>query len=68
MPGSARLKAECEFRSRVVLLEFPSYDEALTCYRSDAYQAARDIRLRCADSAILAMEGRDELVRNEHIR
>jgi uncharacterized protein (DUF1330 family) len=68
VPGSARLKAEGEFRFRVVLLEFPSYDEALTCYRSDAYQAARDIRLRCADSAILAMEGRDELVRNEHIR
>jgi uncharacterized protein (DUF1330 family) len=68
VPGSARLKAEGEFRSRVVLLEFPSYDEALTFYRSDAYQAAHDIRLRCADSAILAMEGRDELVRNEHIR
>jgi uncharacterized protein (DUF1330 family) len=49
---------EGEFRSRVVLLEFPSYDEALTFYRSDAYQAARDIRLCCADSAILAMEGR----------
>lgn len=55
--GGATTALEGEFGSRAILLEFPSYTDALTFYRSDEYQAAREIRLRCADSMILAMEG-----------
>jgi uncharacterized protein (DUF1330 family) len=55
--GGAGTALEGEFGSRVVLLEFPSYEDALTFYRSEAYQAAREIRLRCADASILAMDG-----------
>jgi uncharacterized protein (DUF1330 family) len=55
--GGESTAVEGEFRSRAVLLEFPSYEDALTFYRSEAYQAAREIRLRCSESAILVMEG-----------
>jgi uncharacterized protein (DUF1330 family) len=55
--GGASTALEGDFGSRVVLLEFPSYEDALAFYRSEAYQAARDIRLRCAKSSILAMDG-----------
>jgi len=55
--GGASTVLEGDFGSRVVLLEFPSYEDALAFYRSEAYQAARDIRLRCARSSILAMDG-----------
>jgi uncharacterized protein (DUF1330 family) len=55
--GGANIALEGDFRSRVVLLEFPSYQDALTFYHSEAYQAAREIRLRCTESSILAMEG-----------
>jgi uncharacterized protein (DUF1330 family) len=55
--GGASTALEGDFGSRVVLLEFPSYDDALVFYRSTAYQAAREIRSRCAKSSILAMDG-----------
>ena len=55
--GGASTALEGDFRSRVVLLEFPSYDDALTFYRSEAYRAAREIRLRCAEASVVAMEG-----------
>lgn len=55
--GGACTAVEGEFRSRAVLLEFPSYQDALTFYRSEAYQAAREIRVRCSESSILVMEG-----------
>jgi uncharacterized protein (DUF1330 family) len=55
--GGASTAMEGDFRSRVVLLEFPSYEEALVFYHSAAYQAAREIRLRCAVSSVLVMEG-----------
>jgi uncharacterized protein (DUF1330 family) len=55
--GGASTALEGDFGPRVVLLEFPSYDDALAFYRSAAYQAAREIRLRCAEASILAMDG-----------
>src|SRR5262252_1391688 len=38
--GGAREVVEGKVRARTVVLEFPSYDAALACYRSPDYQAA----------------------------
>jgi len=35
---------EGKARPRIVVLEFPSYDAALACYRSPGYQAAKKLR------------------------
>ena len=48
---------EGEWRSRVVLLEFPTYAAALAFYNSDAYQKARQVRLRSSTGSVLAMDG-----------
>ncbi len=45
------------FAQQAGLLEFPSYEDALAFYRSDAYRDAREIRLRCAVASVVAMEG-----------
>jgi uncharacterized protein (DUF1330 family) len=42
--GGAREVPEGKVRSRTVVLEFPSYDAALSCYRSPDYQAAKKLR------------------------
>lgn len=55
--GGTSASLEGHFHPRVVLLEFPTYGDALTFYRSEAYQAVREIRLRSANSCVLAMEG-----------
>jgi uncharacterized protein (DUF1330 family) len=44
-------------RSRTVVLEFPSYDAALACYRSPGYQAAKKLRDRKADFDLVVVEG-----------
>lgn len=43
----------------VALLKFPSYDEALTWYRSDAYQAALPHRQSVARFRAFILEGAD---------
>ena len=48
---------EGSMRSRTVLLEFPSYEAALACYRSDAYQAAAALRKGRADFDLIVAEG-----------
>ena len=48
---------EGSMRSRSVLLEFPSYEAALACYRSDAYQAAAALRKGTADFDLIVAEG-----------
>jgi uncharacterized protein (DUF1330 family) len=55
--GGAMQPLEGEWRSRVVLLEFPSYAAALAFYNSDAYQRARQVRLRSSTASVLAMDG-----------
>ena len=44
-------------RSRVVVLEFPSYDAALACYRSSAYQTAKKLRDGTAEIDLVIVEG-----------
>lgn len=48
---------EAPQKDRHVIVEFPDYDTALACYRSDAYQAAAAIRMANADSDIVIVEG-----------
>jgi len=43
--------------NRTVVLEFPSYADALACYESADYQAAKDIRLEAADGTLIIVEG-----------
>jgi uncharacterized protein (DUF1330 family) len=46
-------------RSRVVVLEFPSFAAALACYRSPEYQAAKKLREGQAEADIIVVEGYD---------
>lgn len=43
--------------TRTVVIEFPSYAEAVACYESPAYQAAKDIRLNVSDGTLIIIEG-----------
>ncbi|MEL7467131.1 MAG: DUF1330 domain-containing protein [Pseudomonadota bacterium] len=44
-------------RSRHVVIEFDSYDDALNCYHSDAYQAAKAHREPVSVATITLIEG-----------
>ncbi len=49
--------AEGQARSRNVVIEFPSYEAALDCYKSLDYQDARARRLLAATGEIVIVEG-----------
>ncbi len=55
--GGAREVVEGAVRSRTVVLEFPSYDAARECYRSNDYQAAKKLRDGNADVDLTIVEG-----------
>ena len=42
---------------RHVVIEFPSYEAAMTAYNDPEYQKVADIRRRSADSTIIVVEG-----------
>ena len=46
-------------RERNVVLEFPSYAEALACYRSPEYQPVKALRAAASEADILIIEGYD---------
>lgn len=48
---------EGEWLPRIVLLEFPSFDEAMDFYNSEGYKEAQDIRLRTSISRVAIFEG-----------
>jgi len=48
---------EGEWRSRVILVEFPTYAAALAFYDSHAYQKARQVRLRSSTASVVVMDG-----------
>jgi uncharacterized protein (DUF1330 family) len=57
--GGAREVPEGKVRSRTVVLEFPSFDAALGCYRSPDYQAAKKLRDGRAEFDLVIVEGYD---------
>jgi len=44
-------------RPRIVVIEFPSLADAVACYESDAYQAAKEIRAGVSDGTLVIIEG-----------
>lgn len=48
---------EGDARARNVVIEFASVQDALDCYNSDEYQAAKAIRVTVADAEMIIVEG-----------
>ena len=48
---------EGKARARNVLIEFPSMEEALACYNSPEYQAARKFRQSVSEGEFVLVEG-----------
>lgn len=44
-------------RARNTIVEFPSYEAALQCYRSEDYQLARQARANVAEMDLVIIEG-----------
>jgi uncharacterized protein (DUF1330 family) len=55
--GGRQLVKEGQVRSRTVVMEFPSYEAALACYRSPEYQAAKAIRQGKGDIDLIIQDG-----------
>lgn len=55
--GGEQTSKEGQGRSRTVVLEFPSYADALACYESDAYQEAKEIRIDASEGDLVIVEG-----------
>jgi uncharacterized protein (DUF1330 family) len=54
--GGRSETTEGRARSRTVVLEFPSYEAALACYRSPDYQAAKALRQGKAEVDLVVIE------------
>jgi uncharacterized protein (DUF1330 family) len=57
--GGRQEVTEGTARGRTVVLQFPSYDAALECYRCDDYQAAKKLRDGKAEFDLVIVEGYD---------
>lgn len=55
--GGTREVPEGAVRARTVVIEFPSYAEALSCYNSPRYQAAKALRDPVSTSDLVIIEG-----------
>ena len=55
--GGAHESVEGTPRSRNTVIEFPSYEAALACYRSAEYQVLRDLRQSAAVMDLEVVEG-----------
>jgi uncharacterized protein (DUF1330 family) len=55
--GGAFQEAEGNARPRNVVIEFPTYQDAVDCYNSPEYTAARAIRQSIADGELIIIEG-----------
>jgi len=57
--GGRSEAVEGKARSRVVVIEFPSFEAALACYQSAEYAVAKKLRERAAVADIVVLEGYD---------
>lgn len=57
--GGAQEIVEGQSRARSVVIEFPSYEAALACYRSPEYQAAAALRKGRAEFDLVIIAGYD---------
>lgn len=57
--GGTQQIREGNANSRTVVIEFPSYADAVACYESPGYQNAKDIRMAVADGSLIIIEGYD---------
>lgn len=55
--GGRHAQLEGQGKPRNVVIEFASFDEAVACYNSPEYQAAREKRLKAGDPDIVIVEG-----------
>ncbi len=55
--GGQQTNTEGQWRARTVVIEFDSYADALACYESADYQAAKEIRLPVAENNMVIVEG-----------
>ena len=59
MRGGQSTPVEGTLRSRHVIVEFDSYQKALDCYNSLAYQDAKAIRAAVSSGDLIIVEGYD---------
>ncbi len=52
-------QVEGSVRSRHVIIEFPSYQQALECYHSSGYQNAKKLREHAGVADLVVVEGYD---------
>lgn len=57
--GGTQQVREGKAHARTVVIEFPSYADAVACYESPAYQGAKDIRMTVSDGSLIIIEGYD---------
>lgn len=55
--GGQQSLREGVWRSRTVVIEFPSLADAIACYESDGYQKAKAIRLPVSEGNLVIVEG-----------
>ena len=55
--GGRFSQLEGEGRPRNVVIEFPSYEEAIACYNSEEYQSAKAKRKGAGTAEIVIVEG-----------
>ena len=55
--GGTQKNPEGTWSPRTVVIEFPSYADAVACYESEAYQAAKAIRDDIAEGNLIIVEG-----------
>ncbi len=57
--GGEQEVREGRVRARTVVIEFPSYEAAVACFESPAYQAAKDIRDPVSSADMVIVKGYD---------
>ena len=48
---------EARWSTRLIVVEFPSYEQANACYDDPAYQEARQFALQASERELLIFEG-----------